>query len=305
MVLEPLECSVLPLGLSSCLGVGLSDLCSSQIKVFLLLILFATGGSVGRMQLGVRAWAGQLVGSSPTRWEGTEREMQIVVGERGEKTTMTFLLGGALPLFALLRGRAGSCILRGKVPLRQAAEAALACDWGTNPRGEQGDAIWFWPGSSAARGHWTSSRDRHCPQEWGNSTALMLLQPHPLCCSSPKWPFPTASEVLRERISYFIPLHLLLLRRIFLITICRVSSFNPPFVVTSSNAGDSMGIKGCCGEQRRFVSSPCPGVLCSAGQQPHQALAPVEEQCQGDNLGGNKRISHAAGRNLLQDFCIL
>lgn len=93
MVLEPLECSVLPLGISSCLEVGLCDLCSSQMKVFLLLILFATRGSVGRMQLGVRAWAGQLVGSSPTHREGTEREMQIVVGERGEKTTMTFLLG--------------------------------------------------------------------------------------------------------------------------------------------------------------------------------------------------------------------
>lgn len=79
MVLEQLECSVLPLGLSSCLGVGLSDLCSSQFKVFLLLILFAPRGSVGRMQLGVRAWAG----SSPL--EGTEREMQIVVGERGKK----------------------------------------------------------------------------------------------------------------------------------------------------------------------------------------------------------------------------
>lgn len=92
MLLEPLECSV-PLGLSPCLGVGLSDLCSPQIKVFLLLILFATRGSVGRMQLGVRAWAGQLVGRSPTLQEGTEREMQIVVGERGEKTTMTFLLG--------------------------------------------------------------------------------------------------------------------------------------------------------------------------------------------------------------------
>lgn len=74
MVLEPLECSVLPLGLSSCLGVGLSDLCSSHFKVFLLLILFATRGSVRRMQLGVRAGAGQLVGNSPTQPLGGNRE---------------------------------------------------------------------------------------------------------------------------------------------------------------------------------------------------------------------------------------
>lgn len=43
------------------------------------------------------------------------------------------------------------------------------------------------------------------------------------------------------------------------------------------------------------MSPPHPGVLCSAGQQPRQALVPVEEQCQGGNLGGSKRISHELG----------
>lgn len=42
---------------------------------------------------------------------------------------------------------------------------------------------------------------------------------------------------------------------------------------------------------------------CFAGQKPHQALVPVEEQYQGDNLDGSKKISHTAGKNLLQDCC--
>lgn len=69
---------------------GLFDPCSSEFKIFPLLISFANGGLAGRMQLGAGAWAWPLGGDSPTRREGTERAMQIVVRERGKTRRRPF-----------------------------------------------------------------------------------------------------------------------------------------------------------------------------------------------------------------------
>lgn len=69
---------------------GILDPCSSQFKVFLLIILFANRGLVGRMQLGAGARARWLGGGSPTPGEGTESKMQILVGERGKTCRKPF-----------------------------------------------------------------------------------------------------------------------------------------------------------------------------------------------------------------------
>lgn len=98
-------------------GVGLSDLCSSQFKVFLLLILFATRGPWGECSWVSGVGQGSLSRAHPPLRREPREKCKLWWVKEG-KNNHDLSPGGVLPLSAPVRGRVGSCILRGRGSLR-------------------------------------------------------------------------------------------------------------------------------------------------------------------------------------------
>lgn len=256
---------------------GLVDPCSSQFKVFLIIISFANGGLVGRMQLGDGAWAGWLRGAHPS--PGREPKVKCKLWwVKEEKHTKRLSSGGVLPLSAPREGE--------QVPLFGGAKSSSGrgerWPWvaGEEPIQDGGrtDAGCFQHDSSAVRDVGPGGGPEPVPRSRGTPAAGAAPPALSPCSSSPGCLFPVPSpEILRGMVSHFVPPSLTFwedfsckhLQSHFLQT--------PLLLRCHQMQGTAQGQGAVVANTSGLCSHQHPGALCSAVWQPCQALVPAEE----------------------------